>query len=222
MNSMFPVALLSRGGLLWLALVVSTAAIGCGDDDDDSSAPRAGSGSGAGRSAGTGGRAGALGTAGTPGVVVAEPVPCGSTQCAPPNSLLGGLAGIASAFGIMLPSSVPCCLDPALETCGTAASAEATCEAPAIPDARCPGLGFGAIPGAPAGGAAGANMGGCCIANQCGLDGSIFGRGCLESSEAQTLLNGIAGLGGFLTFPPAQACDQPITANDAGVSDAGL
>ena len=223
MISIFRVALLSRGASLWLAVALTAAAVGCGDDDDDST-PIAGSGGAAGsRTAGSGGRAGALGGAGTTGVVVAEPVACGSSQCQPPNSLLSGLAGIASLIGITLPSAVPCCLDSADGSCGTAASADATCEAPAIADARCPGLSFGAIPGLPTGAAPGANMGGCCIANQCGLDGSLFGRGCLESSEAQTLLNGIAGLGGFLTFPPALACDRPIEVDDAGVSaDAGL
>jgi hypothetical protein len=100
--------------------------------------------------------------------------------------------------------------------------AGAACEAPAKPDTRCPGFSLGGI-GAAAGGAAlGALAMGCCTpSNQCGLDGAIFGRGCVENGEVKTMLGAIPLIGTFLTTPPPMACDHPPL-DDAGAADAGI
>ena len=146
------------------------------------------------------------------------PVPCGSNTCSPPpnplSGLLGGLGGMALPTGF-LPTPVACCAEESTGTCGTAAMAGAACEIRATPDSRCPGLSLGAL-GAAAGGLA--NLaGGCCTpSGQCGLDGMIFGRGCVDNSEVGSMLG---PLGGFVMLPTPRACDQP--AEDAGVGDAG-
>jgi hypothetical protein len=63
-------------------------------------------------------------------------------------------------------------------------------------------------------------MTGCCTPdNQCGLDGAIFGRGCVENSAAQAQLGAIPFLGTLIMIPPARACDAPPepTDEDAGI-----
>jgi hypothetical protein len=75
------------------------------------------------------------------------------------------------------------------------------------------------MPGAPAGGAA---MGGCCVGNACGIDGALFGRGCIENTEAVSVLGTIPLIGSLITIPPQLACDRPIVEVDAGPEDAGL
>jgi hypothetical protein len=64
-------------------------------------------------------------------------------------------------------------------------------------------------------------MPGCCVANKCGLDGALFGRGCVENAEAKALLSAIPFVGGLITVPPARACDAPTDAADGGTEDAG-
>jgi hypothetical protein len=188
----------------------------CGDDDD-ASKPAAGSG---GASAGNGGRGGSGGTGGAAGgAVVIEPVQCGSSVCSPPANLLTQLGPLIAGLGVTLPMSYPCCTDESLGTCGVAAAIGATCEPPAVPDSRCPGLSLGAIPGAAALGG-GAAMTGCCVDNACGLDGAIFGRGCVENSQAQSMISAIPVIGTLIMFAPSQACDKPLD-TDAGTEDAG-
>jgi hypothetical protein len=130
--------------------------------------------------------------------------------------MFGGGAAIPG-----LPMPVACCLDESNGTCGTAASEGAACEAPAAPDSRCPGFSLGAL-GAAAGGLLGNTMQGCCTPNnQCGLDGSIFGRGCVENGEASSMISALPFIGTLIMFPPTLACDRPIE-DDAGVDDAGI
>jgi hypothetical protein len=129
--------------------------------------------------------------------------------------LLGNLGG-GIAAGIPMPA--PCCLDETAEKCGIAASAGATCEAPAVADNRCPGINLGAAGGLAGGGA---SMVGCCIDNACGQDGAMFGRGCVENSVAKTMLGGIPLIGSLLMVPGARACDAVPDDHDAGVDDAG-
>ena len=142
-------------------------------------------------------------------------------MCAPRSnpltSLIGGLGAVIS-----LPSGVPCCQDASLGICGAAASEGAACELFAAPDTRCPSIDLGAL-GAAAGGAAAGplNAFGCCTANgACGLDGSLFGRGCVENSEARALLGMIPLVGSLIPLPPPLACDRPL--DDAGTPDAGI
>ena len=145
---------------------------------------------------------------------MAMPVPCGSNTCNPPPNPFAALLG-NMPLPIALPMPMACCADESKGTCGTAATAGAACEIPATPDARCPGLSLGALGGAAAG-AANLAAGCCTPSGQCGLDGMIFGRGCVDNSEVGAMLG---PLGGFLTVPAARPCDQPL--DDAGAADAG-
>ena len=136
-------------------------------------------------------------------------------MCSQPANPLSALTG-GMPLPIALPMPVACCADESTGTCGTAAMAGAMCEIPATPDSRCPGISLGALGGAAAGGL-GMLAGGCCTpSGQCGLDGMIFGRGCVDNSEVQGLLG---PLGGFIMLPVARACDAPQ--EDAGTADAG-
>lgn len=215
-----------RGSLIACLLLTAAAACGGGGDDDGSGpADNAGGKSGS----ASGGRGGdtAITTSGSGGLTTPpppEPVSCGSTMCFPPSNPLAGLLPAGTIPTNILPMSVPCCVDADSGRCGTAPSAEATCEPPAVSDARCPGLmlTLGGL------GGAGMNMPGCCIDNMCGLDGALFGRGCLENSQASSMLSGAPLIGMFVRAPPSLACDRPIepppTTNDrdAGADDAGI
>lgn len=203
---------MSGSALVRLAVAASLlAAIGCGrhrgldeDDDDRDAGEDAGRG-GAGRG-GTGGRGGSGGTAGG-----ATPmVKCGTKQCTAPANPLAALG---------LPSALACCADASQNACGVQASADVTCEPLASVDMRCPGVNLGVL-GAFAGDAAAGLMTGCCIDNQCGLDGALFGRGCVEDSEASSLLTMIPLVGGLVQVPSARACDG--TSQPSGDEDAGL
>ncbi|HKP60484.1 MAG TPA: hypothetical protein VJV78_27345 [Polyangiales bacterium] len=171
----------------------------------------------------TGGSSGAAGASGSAGQSAGGagapappmPVPCGSTMCYPPQNPLSGLLG-GMMLPIQLPSAAACCIDESKGTCGTAAAVGATCEARATPDSRCPGVNLGAFGGAAAG-LTGLFSPCCTASNQCGLDGMLFGRGCVENSEVGAMLG---PLNGFLMLPPARACDAPQ--EDAGAADAGI
>jgi hypothetical protein len=103
-----------------------------------------------------------------------------------------------------------------------------TCEPPAVADSRCPGLNLGAAAGA-LGGAG--MMSGCCLDNQCGQDGSLFGRGCVENSQVKSMISAVPLIGTLAMVPPALACDRPMEMmptkptkpddRDAGADDAG-
>jgi len=159
---------------------------------------------------GRGGRGGAgSGAAGSGPVTVR----CGSAQCAAPVSLL-------SAFPTGLPAPVACCVDTSKGTCGTAAMQGAACEPVAVADTRCLGIDLAALGGAAPGG--GMTAGGCCINNACGLDGALFGRGCVENGEAARMLSSIPVIGGLIAVPAPRACDAPpVVERDAGSEDAG-
>jgi hypothetical protein len=154
------------------------------------------------------------------------PVPCGSTMCTPRanplSALIGQFAMGATVPG--LPAAVACCVDAAKGTCGVAAAEGAMCELPATPDARCMGINLGAL-GAAAAGLNNFGRGCCTPSNQCGLDGAIFGRGCVENGEARSMLSAVPFVGTLLSVPPSRACDAPpvtIPTDDAGANDAGI
>lgn len=186
------------------------AASGCGthrgNDDDEEDDRDAGA---AGRaSAGRGGSGGAAGS-------TAPTVACGTKRCAAPQNALAGL-GIPGA-----PTPVACCADQATGQCGSKLSAADACEPPATSDVRCPGVNLGAL-GALAGGAAGDMMSGCCTeSQQCGLDGALFGRGCVENGEAAGMLSAIPFVGGLIMVPAPKACAAPLDEADGGADDAG-
>ena len=162
---------------------------------------------------------GTAGTAGTGTAPAPQPVSCGTATCNPPSNPLSGLLMAFGGGAIAgLPTPVACCLDESAGKCGVAASAGATCEPPAVSDPRCPGIGTGGLGGLAGGG----NMVGCCIDNACGQDGALFGRGCVDNSQARGMISAIPLVGGLLTIPPARACDAPVTDADGGVDDAGI
>ncbi|MET0391386.1 MAG: hypothetical protein ABW321_35760 [Polyangiales bacterium] len=188
---------------------------GCGDDDTD--APAASAGTSGGGSGGTASNAGTSGAAGARTNTPPPPVACGATQCsAPSNPITSLISQFGGGAALPIPTPAACCLDEAAGTCGVTASTGGACEAPSKPDARCPAINLGMF-----GGLAGGAMQGCCIDNKCGQDGSLFGRGCVENSQAQSMLMPL--LGGFATIPAPQACDAaPPTAgtgDDAGVGE---
>jgi hypothetical protein len=114
-----------------------------------------------------------------------------------------------------------CCLDEGAGTCGVSPSMNGACEARAMPDSRCPGVSLGALGAAASGGM----MAGCCIDDKCGQDGTMFGRGCVENTQASAMLQAIPLIGTLAQLPGALACDRPMDQSDrdAGVDteDAG-
>lgn len=201
---------------------LSIVAAACGGDDSDETPAQTSGGKGG----ASGSAAGSGGSAGNAPLMPPPPVPCGSVMCPAPSSALTGIANMfgGAALAGLLPRPVGCCLDEAEGKCGLAMMDGAMCEAPAVPDKRCPAANLGML-----GPLLGANsMSGCCIDNKCGQDGRIFGRGCVDNAAAAQMLNGLPlgaiGGGGMMmsAFPPAQACDAPVmTPNDAdgGVAD---
>lgn len=149
------------------------------------------------------------------------PVPCGATMCQQPTSplsalagMFGGAAGAAGGLGgltggLGVPMAMACCLDATAGTCGLTAEAGGVCEPPAVPDPRCEGV---MLPGPLAAFGAGLGAGCCTAANMCGVDGSVFGRGCVENSEASQMLSA-SPVGGFLMLPAPRGCDEaPVAA----------
>jgi hypothetical protein len=157
-----------------------------------------------------------------------EPVECGSTKCYPRANPLSGIIGMAGpALGNLLPMALPCCIDADKGSCGTSMTMGGTCEPPAIADSRCPGLDLSAAGNL----GGGLMMSGCCLNNQCGQDGMLFGRGCVENSQVMSMLSGIPLIGTLARVPPALACDRPMEMKptdmkpkddrDGGTEDAG-
>jgi len=123
---------------------------------------------------------------------VSPAVPCGSNVCVPPPALLPG-------FGVR----APCCVDPFAGICGTTASAfSGFCQPPLPPDPRCPSaqtmLG---------------SFNGCCTDNDCGLDMSNLGLGCVDTANAM--------ISAFLPTVMPMHCDGTPFELDAGGSGAG-
>lgn len=118
---------------------------------------------------------------------------------------------------VALPMPVACCFDGASSQCGVSMSG-ATCEAPATADTRCPGIDLQALGGLAGGLPIGNVMTGCCTAaGMCGLDGALFGRGCVENGEAKSMLGMVPLIGTLLPIPAPIACDHPPIDTDAGI-----
>lgn len=139
---------------------------------------------------------------------------CGPSECTLPSSPLQGLTGGLSS---LLPAAKACCVDADSGACGvTSASAGAACEPLAVADIRCPGFDLSGLQdvGGQLGGLitlASATMVGCCIDNQCGQDGAMFGRGCVENSQAKTLLGAVPLFGSAVKVPEASSCARAGT-----------
>lgn len=211
-SSIIPSRLQLAAVLFSAALAFGTAACGTHrelDESDDDENPAGRSSAGRGGRGGTGG-----GGAGGAGGNVAGSVKCGSKMCAPPANLLAGLP-----LGIPLPTA--CCANEATGQCGAQPMAGAACEPPAKVDARCPGVNLGGLADLAGGGMMipADAMNGCCTPkNQCGLDGTLFGRGCVENSEVGAVLGVIPLIGPLIMVPQARACDAPPSDDaDGGV-----
>jgi hypothetical protein len=221
-------AYVPHGGRSWLvvAFVVCAAALGCGGDENKKASGNtatAGTSGESGSSGASGDSAGSSGASGS-GPVGPQRVSCGDNTCYPPTNPLTGLLGSLGNLGNLgnlIPMAYACCLDEGAGTCGISASEGGACEAKATTDPRCPGVSLGAL-----GGAAGGGMAGCCIDNHCGQDGTMFGRGCVENTQAAAMLQAIPLIGTLAQLPGALACDRPMdhqSDRDAGVEteDAG-
>jgi hypothetical protein len=124
---------------------------------------------------------------------------------------LAALAGSLPIQGIPIP--IACCIgSETASVCGTAPSATGTCEPRAADDPRCPSIDPGSLIMF-----SGGAINGCCTAdNACGVDGALFGRGCIENAEAAVELGMIPFLGSSIKVPAPSAC-APVTGEDAGI-----
>ncbi|HET8932697.1 MAG TPA: hypothetical protein VFN67_04615 [Polyangiales bacterium] len=199
------------------AVLCLSAAAACGGDDSDDKTETAGSG---GTAAGNGGSGGASGSTTPPPPM---PVACGSMMCYPPPNPLSGILNMlgGGALAGAIPQAQACCLDESAGTCGVSPGMGMGCEPLAIVDTRCPKANLGMLGGF-------VNIQPCCIENQCGQDGKLFGRGCVQNSEVASMLGPLAG--GMIMLPTGVACDEalmpttPTDHDDAGVpdTDAGI
>jgi hypothetical protein len=205
---------MDQRGLWWsCVLLISVVAFGCGGDDDSGDAAGSGgaggfSGGGAGGFGGAAGRAG--GTGGAAGMMPPMPVPCGSMTCQPPQSPFAMFASLAP--GLLPPPPVACCMNAATNACGVAPMTGGMCEARAMQDNRCAGINAGGMM------IGGLGFGCCTSTNQCGVDGSAFGRGCVENSMAGTMLGPLSAI---IQVPAAKTCDAPLPMGGAGAGGAG-
>lgn len=204
----------------WMVVALSCAlALGCGssskDSDankkDDAGASGKGSSGSGGTSDGSGGTSGgtggmtAAGTGGMPGGAIVKNVKCGPKVCAgvDPSSAMMGL-GMAAMFRL----ADTCCADESAGTCGAVDMTDMSCKAPPAPDSDCP-----ALMGQP----------GCCADNnECGIDASLFGRGCVSLVAISGMIP--AQFRAQFGFPDPVDCDGNPIAMDAGMmseEDAG-
>lgn len=82
------------------------------------------------------------------------------------------------------------------------------CDVPAKPDHSCPGVDLSAITALVDGLGEGAQraMTGCCTKGACGLDGDLFGRGCVENSDAKRMLSMVPLVGPLIHVPDPRPC----------------
>lgn len=139
---------------------------------------------------------GGAGFAGVPpGTGGATPVvPCGANVCVPPPSPLPGFAVSA------------CCVDAFAGICGTTSPLLTSCSPPTTADPRCPSAQTTLGP-----------YSGCCTNNNCGLDLSSAGLGCIDTTNPM--------ISRFLSGVTPMHCDGTpfrVDAGGTGVSDAGV
>jgi hypothetical protein len=187
-------------------------------------APGAGAVKGGSGAAGAQAGKGAAGQAGSPGPAISEPDPglaCGPNHCSQPFNLVGNLLRDAIGFMTSLPPAVACCFDAEDGVCGTIA-AGGMCEPPAKPDPACPSIDLSALSAIVGGlgSATPSGKSGCCTHNACGIDGEIFGRGCIRNEEMTKVVNELPVVGPLIVVPNAVTCvshDAP----DPDAPDAG-
>ncbi len=155
------------------------------------------------------------------GATAAPPVPpiaCGPTECTRPKNLAADLLMGVTGLPMTGAETVACCLDQEQGICSSAASNGAGCDTVAMKDTRCPGVDLSALSNLVGGlfDKTRDAMVGCCTHSACGLDGAIFGRGCVENAEAKRMLSVVPVIGPLISVPPPRACDLDEPDSDAG------
>jgi hypothetical protein len=168
--------------------------------------------------AGTGGGHGG-GPVGTDPPSASRPaqVACGTKQCDAPSNVAGDLLRAVTGLEITVPDPSPCCVDEADELCGSASGPGVACDIPAAAESSCPGIDLSALASLVGGlgKKAESAMIGCCTHGACGLDGALFGRGCVENADAKRMLSNVPIVGALITVPPPAAC--AMQDSDAGI-----
>lgn len=144
-------------------------------------------------------------------------VECGAKQCIAPSNVAGDLLRGVTGLEITVPDPSPCCIDEAAELCGSASGPGMACDTPAVAEASCPGIDLSALASLVGGlgKKAESAMIGCCTHGACGLDGALFGRGCVENADAKRMLSNVPIVGALITVPPPAAC--AMHDSDAGI-----
>lgn len=157
----------------------------------------------------------------TPPPPAAPPVMCGTSQCEKPPNVAGDLLRGIPGLSISVPDAVSCCVDAAHDVCGSAAMLGEACDVPAQPFPACPGVDLSAITALVDGLGDGAKraMVGCCTHGMCGLDGNLFGRGCVENADARRMLSTVPIVGPLIHVPDAMHCPGGPQPDDR---DAGM
>lgn len=151
--------------------------------------------------------------------VIMPPLACGPTQCSRPKNLAADLLMSVTGLPMTGAETVACCLDEEQGVCSSAASLGASCDTVAKSDNRCPGVDLSALTDLVGGGLLDSTrdaMIGCCTHGACGLDGKIFGRGCVENAEAKRMLSVVPVIGPLINVPAPRACELDPD-NDAGI-----
>jgi len=146
------------------------------------------------------------------------PLACGPSQCPRPKNLAADLLMGVTGLPMTGAETVACCLDEEQGTCSSAASSGASCDTVAVMDTRCPGVDLSALSDLVGGlfDKTRDAMVGCCTHDACGLDGAIFGRGCVENAEAKRMLSVVPVIGPLINVPAPRACDSGELDSDAG------
>jgi hypothetical protein len=144
------------------------------------------------------------------------PVACGSIMCYPPSNPLSSIISMfgGGALAGAIPQAQACCLDESAGTCGVTPGMGMACEPLATVDTRCPKANLGMLGGF-------INIQPCCIENQCGQDGKMFGRGCVQNSEVSSMLGPLAA-GGMIMLPSGVACDAAMMPTKPDQEDGGV
>lgn len=130
-------------------------------------------------------------------------------ECGTPPNIAGDLLRGIPGLSISVPDGVACCVDEAHNTCGSASMVGVACDVPAEAFPACPGVDLSAITSLVDGLGEGAKraMIGCCTHGMCGLDGNLFGRGCVENADAKRMLSAVPIVGPLIHVPEPMKCE---------------
>ena len=149
----------------------------------------------------------------------APPVACGPNECTRPQNIAADLLMKVTGLPMTGAETLACCLDEEAGICSSAASLGASCDTVAVMDSRCPGVDLSALSDLVGGlfDSTQDAMIGCCTHGACGLNGQLFGRGCVENAEAKRMLSVVPVIGPLINVPAPRACDLEELENDAGI-----